>query len=86
MNLAGCYGNALLPTPNVDRLAAHGTVFDQFWMHSIHLEPNLKAILQGIQPDGWLVASDSLHAIRMLRQREGLDRLEVSPSLQEVLA
>ena len=84
VNLAGCYGNALLPTPNVDRLAAHGTVFDQFWMHSIHLEPNLKAILQGIQPDGWLVASDSLHAIRMLRQREGLDRLEVSPSLQEV--
>lgn len=83
MNLAGCYGNALLPTPNLDRLASHGTVFDQFWMHSIHLEPNLKAILQGVQPDGWLVASDSLQAIRIFRQREDLDRLEVSPSLQQ---
>jgi hypothetical protein len=83
VNLAGCYGNALLPTPNVDRLAAHGTVFDQFWMHSIHLEPNLQAILQGLQPDGWLVASDSLQAIGMLRQHEGLDRIEVCPSLQQ---
>ena len=83
MNLAGCYGNALLPTPNVDRLAAHGIVFDQFWMHSIHLEPNLEAILQSLQPDGWLVASDSLPAIRMIRQREDLDRLEVTSSLQQ---
>lgn len=83
MNLAGCYGNSLLPTPNVDRLAAHGIVFDQFWMHSIHLEPNLEAILQGLQPDGWLVASDSLPAIRMIRQREDLDRLEVTSSLQQ---
>lgn len=83
MNLAGCYGNALLPTPNVDRLAAHGIVFDQFWMHSIHLEPNLEAILQSLQPDGWLVASDSLPAIRMIRQREDLERLEVTSSLQQ---
>lgn len=83
VNLAGCYGNALLPTPNVDRLAAHGIVFDQFWMHSIHLEPNLEAILQSLQPDGWLVASDSLPAIRMIRQREDLDRLEVTSSLQQ---
>ncbi len=83
MNLAGCYGNSLLPTPNVDRLAAHGIVFDQFWMHSIHLEPNLEAILQSLQPDGWLVASDSLPAIRMIRQREDLERLEVTSSLQQ---
>ena len=83
VNLAGCYGNALLPTPNVDRLAAHGIVFDQFWMHSIHLEPNLQAILQGLQADRWLVATDSLPAIGMLRKREELDRLEVTPASEQ---
>lgn len=81
VNLAGCYGNSLLPTPNVDRLAAHGILYDQFWMHSIHLEPNLKAIVDGLPTlDRWLTASDSPDAIEMLKQIENLDCLEVIPS------
>lgn len=78
VNLAGCYGNALLPTPSIDRLAAHGIVFDQFWMHSTYLEPNLQAILQKIHPSRWLVASDSIQATSMLRHIADLDRLDVT--------
>lgn len=78
VNLAGCYGNSLLPTPSIDRLAAHSVVFDQFWMESIHLEPNLLAISKKLQPAQWLVATDSIPAASILRQHEDLDRLEVS--------
>jgi hypothetical protein len=31
-NLIGCYGGPWLSTPNLDRLAAHGELFDQFWL------------------------------------------------------
>ena len=78
VNLAGCYGNSLLPTPSIDRLAAHSVVFDQFWMQSIHLEPNLSAISKKLQPSQWLVATDSIPAVSSLRQHEDLERLEVS--------
>ena len=78
VNLAGCYGNSLLPTPSIDRLAAHSVVFDQFWMQSIHLEPNLSAISKKLQPSQWLVATDSIPAVSILRQHEDLERLEVS--------
>lgn len=77
VNLAGCYGNSLLPTPSIDRLAAHGIVFDHFWMHSLELEPNLEAIIQGMIPSQWLVATDSRRAMRVLRTQEDLERLEV---------
>jgi len=77
VNLAGCYGNSLLPTPCIDRLAAHGIVFDHFWMHSLELEPNLEAIIQGMIPSQWLVATDSRRAVRVLRAQEDLERLEV---------
>lgn len=84
VNLAGCYGNSLLPTPSIDRLAAHGIVFDQFWMHSVDLPSNIQAILDGIQPNRWLCATDSDLAATVLRQQEDLDRLEVvhTPELE----
>jgi hypothetical protein len=31
-NLLGCYGGPWLSTPSVDHLAAHGELFDQFWL------------------------------------------------------
>jgi len=78
VNLAGCYGNSLLPTPNIDRLSAHGIVYDQFWMHSVELEPNLRAILRYMNPESWLVATDSREAGEVFRGRAGFEHLEVS--------
>jgi hypothetical protein len=78
VNLVGCYGNSLLPTPSLDRIAAHGIVFDQFWMNSVELTSNIKSILEGIQPNRWLCATDSKTAAMVLRQHEDLDRLEVA--------
>lgn len=78
VNLAGCYGNSLLPTPSIDRLAAHGIVFDQFWMNSVEQSANIKAIMKGMQPDRWLCATDSNIAATALRQFDDLQRLEVA--------
>jgi hypothetical protein len=78
VNLAGCFGNSLLPTPSIDRLAAHGNVIDQFWMHSVQLEPNIHAILDHIHPSRWLVASDSRIVANLLRQKEDLEHIEVT--------
>jgi hypothetical protein len=47
-------------------------------MHSIHLEPNLKAITDSIDPSGWLLATDSPTAIDVLRPYNQLERLEIA--------
>ena len=78
VNLAGCFGNSLLPTPSIDRLAAHSVVCDQFWMQSIHLEPNLLAIANKLHPARWLIATDSTQAVALLRKKEDIERLEVT--------
>ena len=46
----GCYGNAICRTPNLDRLAAEGTVFDYAYTTSPVCSPARASLLTGLYP------------------------------------
>lgn len=46
----GCYGGRAVPTPNLDRLAATGTVYDQAYTASPWCLPSRSSILTGLWP------------------------------------
>lgn len=46
----GCYGNALLRTPNIDALAQDGSVFDRFYVNAPVCMPNRAALVTGRMP------------------------------------
>ncbi|MBN1808025.1 MAG: sulfatase-like hydrolase/transferase [Planctomycetes bacterium] len=46
-SVAGCYGNALASTPNIDRLARSGTVFDNAYCPSPLCGPSRAAVMTG---------------------------------------
>ena len=52
----GCYGHPVLKTPNIDRIAARGTRFDNFHVASPVCMPNRASLLTGRYP--------SLHGLR----------------------
>jgi len=52
----GCYGNKVVRTPNIDRLAAEGFVADRFHVASPICMPNRASLLTGRMP--------SLHGVR----------------------
>ena len=43
----GCYGNAIVQTPNIDRLAARGTRFQNFYVANPICQPNRAALATG---------------------------------------
>lgn len=47
----GCYGNQVVKTPNMDRLAARGIVFDRAYCAQAVCSPSRTAILTGLRPD-----------------------------------
>jgi arylsulfatase A-like enzyme len=52
----GCYGNAVVRTPNIDGLAARGIAFDRFYVASPVCMPNRATLMTGRMP--------SLHGVR----------------------
>ena len=46
----GCYGDKLAKTPNVDRLAARGTLFERAYCMQAVCAPSRNAVLTGLQP------------------------------------
>ena len=46
----GCYGHSLIKTPNIDRLAAQGTLFTHFYSASPVCSPSRAAFLTGQFP------------------------------------
>lgn len=52
----GCYGNSVVQTPNIDRLAAAGTRFDRFYVATPICMPNRATLMTGRMP--------SLHGAR----------------------
>ena len=55
----GCYGNAVVKTPNVDRLAAEGLVFDRAYLTTSSCSPTRCSIITGRYPHN--TGSPELH-------------------------
>ncbi len=52
-----CFGNTEAETPNIDRLAAEGIAFEQFYVNSPICSPSRVAISTGQYPQRWRITS-----------------------------
>lgn len=53
----GCYGGRQAPTPRIDRLAAEGTRFTQYYSASPICSPSRAGIITGMYPARWRISS-----------------------------
>ena len=53
----GCYGGKLVPTPNIDRMAAEGIRFTQFYVAAPICSPSRVGLLTGQYPSRWRITS-----------------------------
>ena len=56
-----CFGNKDASTPNIDRLAAEGIAFEQFYVNSPICSPSRVAISTGQYPQRWRITSYLAH-------------------------
>lgn len=56
-----CFGNTEAQTPNIDRLAAEGICFEQFYVNSPICSPSRVAISTGTYPQRWNITSYLAH-------------------------
>ena len=47
----GCYGNKIVKTPNMDRLAARGIVFNHAYCQQAVCSPSRTSLMTGRRPD-----------------------------------
>src|SRR4051794_29701548 len=57
----GCYGNAVVKTPNLDRLAARGMVFTHAYCQQAVCSPSRSSLLTGRRPDATRVYDLETH-------------------------
>ena len=94
-----CYGNPILSTPNLDRIAQSGTRFDRFYVSNPVCQPNRSTLMTGRMPSNHGVRHNGipLHPrsntfVELLRQagyrttmvgKSHLQNMGVRPPLQE---
>ncbi|MDX1928007.1 MAG: sulfatase [Pirellulaceae bacterium] len=59
-NLLGCYGDPLAKTPNIDRLAARGVVFNKAYCAFPLCGPSRNSMLTGLYPNSTGIQANSL--------------------------
>jgi arylsulfatase A-like enzyme len=59
--LLGCYGHPEIHTPNIDRLAQHGTLFNRAYCQSPLCHPSRTSILTGLRPETTDVFSNTVN-------------------------
>lgn len=55
----GCFGNRICQTPNIDRLAASGVIFDRTYCQYVCCNPSRSSFLTGLRPHSTGVLSNS---------------------------
>ena len=53
----GCYGGRIVPTPSLDRLAAEGVRFTQYYSASPICSPSRAGLITGMYPARWRITS-----------------------------
>jgi iduronate 2-sulfatase len=56
----GCYGSSA-PTPNIDRLAARGVLFERAYCQQALCNPSRTSFLTGLRPDSTGIVGNGLH-------------------------
>ena len=81
----GCYGGAISPTPQLDRLAREGTRFTRYYAASPICSPSRCGLISGQSPARWKITSfmQTRAGNRECEQADFLD--PAAPSLPRVL-
>jgi len=57
----GCYGDPLAITPNIDKLARHGVVFNRHYVQIPSCAPSRASMLTGLRPDELKITDHATH-------------------------